>query len=32
MAQIERGNIPRTGRTSRPEALQRACYLFELVA
>ncbi|MBB6088051.1 hypothetical protein [Wenzhouxiangella marina] len=32
MAQIERGNLPRTGRTSRPEALQRAGYLLELIA
>jgi hypothetical protein len=32
LAQIERGDIPRTGRSSRPATLQRAGYLLELIA
>lgn len=32
LEQIERGEIPRTGRASRPLVLQRAGYLLELIA
>lgn len=32
LARIARGDIPSTGRTSRPVALQRAGYLLELIA